>query len=186
MATLYMVAEIATAEAEWTRTIGTSDPNRWKDAIDAWDQFEFPYRAACARWRQAEALLGAGASRADVQTVASRGLASRQQAGRATANRRTGVPRPPRPDQTRQPADQHQSLNEQQPDAGAQLQLTTRERQVLALLADGRTNKQIAKTLYISEKTAGVHVSHILAKLGVTNRGEAAAVAHRLGLNAVT
>jgi DNA-binding NarL/FixJ family response regulator len=53
---------------------------------------------------------------------------------------------------------------------------------VLALLADGRTNRQIAEALFISVKTASVHVSNILAKLGVTNRGEAAAVAHRLRL----
>jgi Bacterial regulatory proteins, luxR family len=52
----------------------------------------------------------------------------------------------------------------------------------LALVADGRTNRQIATTIYISDKTASVHVSRILAKLGVTNRAEAAAVAHRLRL----
>ncbi|MDQ1533525.1 MAG: hypothetical protein QOF28_1286 [Actinomycetota bacterium] len=49
-------------------------------------------------------------------------------------------------------------------------------------MADGRTNRQIAEALFISEKTASVHVSNILAKLGVTNRSEAAAVAHRVGL----
>jgi DNA-binding NarL/FixJ family response regulator len=53
---------------------------------------------------------------------------------------------------------------------------------VLALLADGHTNRQIAGTLFIAEKTASVHVSHILAKLQVTNRGATAAAAHRLGL----
>ncbi|HEX8863701.1 MAG TPA: LuxR C-terminal-related transcriptional regulator [Actinomycetes bacterium] len=62
------------------------------------------------------------------------------------------------------------------------LGLTPREREVLALIADGRTNRQIAETLFISPKTASVHVSNILAKLGVANRGEAAAVAHRLRL----
>ena len=60
--------------------------------------------------------------------------------------------------------------------------LTPREREVLALVADGRTNRQIAAELFISEKTASVHVSNILAKLGVGNRAEAAAVAHRVGL----
>ena len=53
---------------------------------------------------------------------------------------------------------------------------------MLALVADGRTNRQIAKALFISDKTASVHVSNILAKLGVANRGEAAAVADRLRL----
>jgi DNA-binding NarL/FixJ family response regulator len=54
--------------------------------------------------------------------------------------------------------------------------------EVLALVADGRTNHQIAETLFISVKTASVHVSHILAKLDVRNRSEAGAVAHRLHL----
>ena len=62
--------------------------------------------------------------------------------------------------------------------------LTQREREVLQLVADGRSNPQIAAELFISRKTASVHVSNILGKLGVASRGEAAAVAHRLGLRA--
>jgi DNA-binding NarL/FixJ family response regulator len=53
---------------------------------------------------------------------------------------------------------------------------------VLRLLADGYTNKQIAAALAISPKTAGVHVTNILAKLGAHSRTEAAAVAGRRGL----
>ena len=60
--------------------------------------------------------------------------------------------------------------------------LTPRERQVLALVADGATNREIGAQLYMAEKTASVHVSRILAKLDVRSRTEAAAVAHRLGL----
>ncbi|MYV68164.1 hypothetical protein GT043_19935, partial [Streptomyces sp. SID2131] len=60
--------------------------------------------------------------------------------------------------------------------------LTRREQDVLRLVAAGRTNRQIAEELFISPKTASVHVSHILAKLGVAGRGEAAALAHRLHL----
>ncbi|MEV0286594.1 AAA family ATPase [Kribbella sp. NPDC050820] len=60
--------------------------------------------------------------------------------------------------------------------------LTSRETEVLALLAEGRTNRQLARELYISEKTVSVHVSNILAKLGVRSRTEAAAVARRDGL----
>jgi len=60
--------------------------------------------------------------------------------------------------------------------------LTGREREVLGLLAQGRTNRQIGEALFITEKTASVHVSNILAKLGVGNRVEAAAVARDLGL----
>jgi DNA-binding NarL/FixJ family response regulator len=57
--------------------------------------------------------------------------------------------------------------------------LTPRELDVLSLLADGRTNKEVAAALFISQKTAGVHVSHILAKLGVRSRVQAVAIAHR-------
>jgi DNA-binding CsgD family transcriptional regulator len=58
-----------------------------------------------------------------------------------------------------------------------------REAEVLALVAAGRSNRQIAQQLFISPKTASVHVSNILAKLGVAGRVEAAAIAHRLGLD---
>ena len=64
-------------------------------------------------------------------------------------------------------------------DRGPLNRLTAREREVLDLLADGATNRAIAQTLFISEKTASVHVSHVLAKLGVPNRGAAAALARR-------
>lgn len=60
--------------------------------------------------------------------------------------------------------------------------LTRRERGVLALVADGRTNRQIADALFIGERTAGIHVSNILGKLGVARRTEAAALVHRLDL----
>jgi DNA-binding NarL/FixJ family response regulator len=55
---------------------------------------------------------------------------------------------------------------------------------VLGLVAAGRSNPQIAAELFISPKTASVHVSNIISKLGVSSRGEAAAVAHRLGVGA--
>ena len=61
--------------------------------------------------------------------------------------------------------------------------LTPRERQVIALVANGATNREIGAQLYMAEKTASVHVSRILAKLDVRSRTEAAAVAHRLGLS---
>ncbi len=62
--------------------------------------------------------------------------------------------------------------------------LTKRERQVLALVAEGATNRQIGTALFMAEKTASVHVSRILAKLGVQSRTQAAAVVHRLHLGA--
>jgi DNA-binding NarL/FixJ family response regulator len=70
-----------------------------------------------------------------------------------------------------------------EPTAGDPFGLTPREREVLELVAAGRTNRQIGEELFMSEKTASVHVSRILAKLEVSTRGEAGAVAHRLGLD---
>jgi len=67
-------------------------------------------------------------------------------------------------------------------DGAEQLGLTEREAEVLALLAEGRTNRQIGQVLFIIEKTVSAHVSWILTKLGVSNRGEAAPAAHRVGL----
>jgi DNA-binding CsgD family transcriptional regulator len=69
------------------------------------------------------------------------------------------------------------------PSVAASLGLTQREAEVLALVAAGRTNRQIGQALFITPKTASIHVSRILAKLGVAGRGEAAAIAHRLGLD---
>ena len=60
--------------------------------------------------------------------------------------------------------------------------LSSREREVLVQIARGRTNREIGERLFISQKTVGVHVGNILAKLGVSGRVEAAAVAIRLGL----
>ncbi|HXH05812.1 MAG TPA: response regulator transcription factor [Vicinamibacterales bacterium] len=60
--------------------------------------------------------------------------------------------------------------------------LSRREREVLALIAEGRTNREIGERLFISQKTVGVHVGNILAKLGASGRVEAAMVAIRLEL----
>ena len=65
---------------------------------------------------------------------------------------------------------------------GEQDELTSREREVLVLIADGATNKEIAAKLVVSENTARNHVSHILSKLGFSRRSEAAAYAVRKGL----
>jgi DNA-binding CsgD family transcriptional regulator len=177
-----VAAELATAEAEWTRITGDSDPNRWDDAAHAWNGVGSPYPRVYARWRQAEALLAAGASRRQAAPVVIDAWQTSSRFGfrllaaelEALARRaRIDLPIPP---------DQPEHPSEPRPDALDRLHLTHREREVLALVAEGRTNRQIAAKLYISDKTASVHVSNILTKLGVSNRGEAAAVAHRLRL----
>ena len=72
---------------------------------------------------------------------------------------------------------------EERDDAAAPLAaLTPRELEVLRLVSEGRSNKEIGEHLFISAKTASVHVSNILAKLEVSGRGEAAALAHRHGV----
>jgi DNA-binding NarL/FixJ family response regulator len=63
-----------------------------------------------------------------------------------------------------------------------ELELTAREVEVLTLVADGMTNREIASELFISDKTASAHMSHILSKLSAPNRTAAAAIARRLGL----
>ncbi len=62
--------------------------------------------------------------------------------------------------------------------------LTSREREVAALLADGLSNAEVADRLFISVRTAAVHVSHILTKLGMSSRAEVAAWAVRNGIAA--
>jgi DNA-binding NarL/FixJ family response regulator len=62
------------------------------------------------------------------------------------------------------------------------LGLTSREAEVLNLVAAGKTNREIGTELFVSDKTASVHVSNILRKLGVSSRVDAAAVAQRVGV----
>jgi DNA-binding NarL/FixJ family response regulator len=150
-------------------------------AAERWERLEVPYRTAYAHFRQAEALLAAKAPRARVQPVI---LAAHQTAVRLGA-------RPLQREVELLAQRGRLRLDEQiesatafreAPSPATSLGLTRREAEVLALLAAGRTNRQIGQELYITEKTASAHVSHILAKFGVTGRGEAAAIAHRLGL----
>jgi DNA-binding CsgD family transcriptional regulator len=161
----------AKTAAEWTRLQGHSDPLRWQAAVEAFS-WGHVYAVARCQWRLAEALLGAGqreqaidAARAAHQTAVRLGAEPLRGAVEALARRGrldvgAGVPA-------------ERTL------AG----LTPREVEVLHLLVEGRSNRQIAEQLFISGKTASVHVTNILAKLGVHSRLEAAAMAHRLGLD---
>jgi DNA-binding CsgD family transcriptional regulator len=63
-----------------------------------------------------------------------------------------------------------------------EVNLSPREREILALLADGQSQKQIAAALVISPKTVATHIQHLLSKLGVHSRAQAVAIAYRLGL----
>jgi len=169
------------ARAELARLQGRSDPERWQAAALAWEQQEGPFEAAYARFRQAEALLASHAPRPQA-------LPPLQTAHR-TATRLRAAPLQREIELLAQRG--RLRLDTTVPQVGtattmspaAPFGLTRREAEVLALLAEGRTNRQIGEALFITPKTASIHVSRILAKLGVAGRGEAAAAAHRLGLD---
>jgi DNA-binding CsgD family transcriptional regulator len=170
-------AELLTAEAEYARITGGDAAARWDEAAAAWAELRYQFPQAYARWRQAELELteGTRASASAVLAEAWHVAGSlpaqqlRQEIEALAARARITLPSPQPP-----VADG--------PEPGAGLGLTSRELDVLRLLAAGRTNRQIGAELFISPRTAGVHVSHILAKLGLASRGEAAAAAHSLSL----
>jgi DNA-binding CsgD family transcriptional regulator len=163
---------LAVAEAEHERALAVPAPGRWSEAADAWERLERPPLAAYCRWRQAEALVAAGALRAEatVPLRSAHAAATRLAAKpllseiERLATRARLDPRPSEP--------AAEGLDEA-------LGLTPRETEVLTLVAHGLTNREIADELVISVKTASVHVSHILRKLDAPNRVEAAAIAHR-------
>ncbi|MGW0817753.1 helix-turn-helix transcriptional regulator [Streptomyces viridiviolaceus] len=166
--------------AELHRAEGRDTPEPWSEAVSAFECLQRPHDLARVRHRLAAALLATGGederARATellrlAHTVATH-LGARPLADAVTLlAQRARLALARVPESAVAPADPAEALG-----------LTSRERDVLRLVSDGRTNRQIAEELFISPKTASVHVSNILAKLGVSGRGEAAAVAHRLAL----
>lgn len=159
--------------AELSRARGTSDSNAWAQATSGWERLSMPYHAAYSRFRRAEADFVesgdhdlAGALLGEAHRVATR-------LGAEPLRRLIeGFARRSRIDI---------GLSDGLASVGG---LSPREREVLALLDDGASNRRIATTLFSGEKTASVHVSNIMRKLGASNRGEAVAVARREGLTA--
>ena len=151
----------------------------WEEVALAFDAIALPLPAVYARFRAGEALVTAGDRAAAACRCAPR-PPSRSGPAPALGDGRRGA-RPPR---AHRPERARARAVPPAPDdsPAARLGLTPRELEVLLLVAEGRTNRVIGETLFMSEKTASVHVSRILAKLGVHGRVEAAAVAHRLGL----
>ena len=173
-----LAADRMTAAAEASRIDARADPAAWRAVAEAWTTFDRPYFEAYARWREAEAALAAGDRSAATAALrhadaiaASLGARPLREALDALARRARIALEAPASEVGSEPSVEDDPFG-----------LTPREREVLALVADGRTNRQIAERLFISESTAGVHVSNILGKLGVASRGEAAAIAFRLGL----
>ncbi|MCQ4084338.1 AAA family ATPase [Streptomyces sp. RB6PN25] len=175
--------------AELARARGESQPRHWAEAAGAFEPLERPYQLAQTRFRWAESLLARTGAREEAEELLAQAHETAARLGARPlreqivllaerARIRLAPPAPsgkgaeiidmPEPADAVDPADS--------------FGLTPRERDVLRLVAAGRTNRGIAEELFISPKTASVHVSNILAKLGVSGRGEAAAVAHRLRL----
>ncbi|MGW5123926.1 helix-turn-helix transcriptional regulator [Streptomyces sp. NPDC004069] len=165
--------------AELLRAEGRGCPEEWAEIVAAFETLERPYDLARVRFRLAEALLGTDEDQRGRATellrlahAVAEHLRARPLADSVALLARrgrlalTGTPQQPSADT----------------DPVEALGLTSRERDVLRLVCAGRTNRQIAEELFISPKTASVHVSNILAKMSVSGRGEAAALAHRLGL----
>jgi DNA-binding CsgD family transcriptional regulator len=176
-------AWLRSAEAEYARATGAPDPALHEAAAEAWEATQRPYPGAIMRWRAGEDHVAAGdrdaaIAQLDRAHAVAVGLGAnwlRGEIENLAARARlslaaTGAPAPERADA--------EATAEEDP-----FGLTPRERQVLVLVAEGRTNREIGETLFMAEKTASVHVSRILAKLDVRSRTEAAAVAHRLGLD---
>ena len=173
-------AEHTSWEAEQTRLAGakgpagSGDPAAWPAAAKAWEGFGFPHRAGYAWWRCAQVRLSAGLDAGDALRAAV-GLAAEHAPLLAEIRKLALRARVSLPGQIAQPAGEG-------PRAAGNYGLTSREVLVLRLLAAGRTNAQIGTELFISPKTASVHVSNILRKLGVSGRAQAAATAERAGL----
>jgi DNA-binding NarL/FixJ family response regulator len=178
-----LATDEAIASGEVRRAEGIADPDSWRAAVAGADRSGNAWRRAYTRYRLAEALLTARSPRREAAQALS------DAAGHATAlgarpllasiealARRSRVEI-----STSEPGDERDA-SEAAPSPADDHGLTSREREVLALLVEGHTNKRIAEQLFISESTAGVHVSNILGKLGVASRTEAATVAARLGL----
>lgn len=167
----------AMADAEAARCEGSGEVAAWQRAFEATREAEEAFPRCYCLFRLAEAQVqdsaygpeAAAPTAAECLRLAEELAATTAEDVRGLARRARLRITPPAAD----PAPDRPNLR---------IRLTDRELQVLGLVAEGRSNGQIAATLFISPKTASVHVSNILAKLNVSTRTEAATHAHRLSL----
>jgi DNA-binding NarL/FixJ family response regulator len=168
---------LARCAAEYDRARGVNSPHIWEAVLAAFGP-QYVYETARTQWRLAAALAEAGRReeaasvwRAATETAARLGAAPLAAAlGDLARRARLDVGQAG-----------HDSRNGHAP-GGVTAGLTDREREVLRLLSRGMSNREIGTELFITPKTASVHVSNILAKLGAASRTEAAAIAHREGV----
>ena len=156
------------------------DDSLWGAAGDAWAALACPHEQAYARYRRAEALLAqrrAALAAVELRRAADLAAGFVPLTGQIVALARRG-----RIDLRTVRSVAGLGLPEPVVTAASKLGLTARELSVLEFLTAGKTNAQIGAALYMSPKTASVHVSSILRKLRVTNRVQAAAIAERMGL----
>ena len=181
----------ALAAAERARADGTGGEAAWAAAVAAWRAAAEPYPLSYTLLRRAETATASGDRDSAAAAVhEAQQLAERIGAGPIATEAGALIRRArldPRPSAAKGTDSSTGNANGSADDAAgpdelARFGLTEREREVLRLLAAGQSNPEIARALFISAKTASVHVSNILAKLGVGGRVEAAAVAHRLGM----
>jgi DNA-binding CsgD family transcriptional regulator len=161
-------------EAERSRVEGRADPDAWLVAARSWESLGMPHDAAYCWWRAAQALAATNAGKAALRDalhaahrLANGHLPLREHVDTLAARERIPV------------LDAASRVDD---DPVLNTGMTAQEIRVLGLLAGGLTNAEIGNALFISPKTASVHVSNLLRKLGVANRTEAAAWAIHHGL----
>lgn len=167
-------------EAELARAAASDTPAQWERAVTELRPAGLPYPLALGLLRGAEAQVRAGRREEATELLREAAELAGARSDRLLGAQITALAE--RAGLGLAPAERPAVAAAPAPAVGESFGLTPRERDVLRLLARGWTNRQIAEELYISPKTASVHVSNILGKLEVGGRGEAAALAHRLRL----
>jgi DNA-binding CsgD family transcriptional regulator len=169
--------------AETCRCRGSAgQPEAWERVASRHRAIGFRWFEAMAQWRWAQALLSEGAARSLVAAPLRPAYATALELGAAPLVEETVLLAMVARIRLDEPAGSQSKQGE--PDVPEALAtLTAREREVLSHLVAGRTNAEIARDLFISDKTVSVHVTNILRKTGTANRIEAASLARRLGLH---